>query len=135
MGEYAQKFETRLHIAERARYEAAVEDAKGAASDGDLSRTHRFETQVALLDESINRLEAQVGGEVFEGRALTPSGTMESGRYLLVGPTVFFASSDSPAAGVVQQEVGSDSPTAIALSEDQNREIRALIESGSGAHR
>jgi len=132
MGEYAQRFETRINIAEVERYRSVIANAKGAASDSNLSPRERFEVQAALVDASLNRLEALVGGEVFEGRALTPSGKMESGGYLVVGPSAFFASAESPAAGAVQLQLGSPEPSVIPMDPAQNQAVQALIETGTG---
>jgi biopolymer transport protein ExbB len=84
------------------------------------------------VEASVGRLEALVGGDTFEGRALTPAGTMESGRYLVVGPSAFFASGDSQAVGAVQLQLGSPEPAVIPLDPGQNQDVTALIESGTG---
>ncbi len=132
LGEYEQRFETRIHIAEVERYRTVVAEAKGAAGNGNLSPAERFEAQAALLETSLDRLEALVGGDAFEGRALTPAGVMESGRYLVVGPSAFFASTESPSVGAVQLQLGSPEPAIIPLTGQENTGLRSLIESGSG---
>lgn len=132
MGEYAQRFETRINIAEVERYRAVIGNAKGAASNGNLSPVDRFEVQAALVEASLGRLEGLVGGDTFEGHALSPAGIMESGAYLVAGPSAFFASSDGTTVGAVQLQLGSPEPAVIALDPGQNQEVRTLIESGKG---
>jgi biopolymer transport protein ExbB len=114
------------------RYREVMVEAKGAASDGSLSARQRFKAQAAMLQASLDRLEALVGGERFEGRALTPSGRMESGHFLVVGPSAFFASAESPAVGAVQLQLGSPEPAVVPLSAAQNQAVKSLIESGTG---
>ncbi len=132
MSEYAQRFETRIHIAEAKTYDGLIADARDAGANRDLSPVQRLETQATLLTRSLDRLEALVGGHRFEGAALSPAGRMESGTFLIVGPSAFFASTDSALAGAVQLRLGSPEPSVIPLSGELDRGVRAVVESGSG---
>lgn len=132
MGEYTQRFETHIHIAETEQYRSVIADAKGAATDGNLSPRERFEVQAALLQVSLDRLTRLIGGERFEGRALTPSGRMESGQFLVVGPSAFFASDESASVGAVLLQLGSPEPAVISLGPERDRAVKGLIESGTG---
>jgi len=133
MSEYAQRFETRIHIAEVKTYQAVVAESRDAAANGNLSPAQRFEAQASLLTASLDRLEALVGGHRFEGEALTPAGRMESGTFLVVGPSAFFTSTDSAVAGAVQLRLGSPEPSVIPLSGELDRGVRELVESGTGS--
>ena len=58
--EYLQKFESRLHIAERQRYAAPLETARLAPENTNLSAREIYEAQVGLLTASLDRLEDAV---------------------------------------------------------------------------
>jgi biopolymer transport protein ExbB len=73
-----------------------------------------------------------MGGEVFAGKALTPSGRMESGQYLLAGPLALFASDESEATGMAELRVGSPRPRAIEIGGRYPDAIRELLEQGRG---
>jgi biopolymer transport protein ExbB len=130
--EYARQFETRIHIAEAARFKAALEDAKAAADNKDLGVAEKLERQAALVRTALQRLENLAGGETFAGSALSPSGRMEKGRFTLLGPVAMFASEESPAAGLAELQLGSPEPSVIEISPQAPPLIRAITANGRG---
>ncbi len=132
LSEYLSRFETRIHISEVHRYSSLLAELKASTTDRDLSPAERLERQARLIDESLTRLERVIGGEVFDGKALTAAGRMESGKYLLAGPMALFASDESDAAGMAELRVGSPKPRAIDIGREHPRAIRELMAAGSG---
>ena len=132
MGEYLSRFETRVHISEMDNYAELLAELKAAPTKPDLSPAERFERQSRLLEASLARLDRVMGGEVFEGRALTAAGRMESGKYLLAGPMALFASDESDAAGMAELRIGSPKPRAIDIGRQHPAAIRELLASGKG---
>jgi biopolymer transport protein ExbB len=131
--EYATRFETRIHISELARYGAAVQESKSAPGLGDLSAAARLSRQMGLWDVSVERVERSIGGDQFDGKALTPAGKLESGRYALLGPIAFFASSDGESSGIAELRLGSPQPRSIGVGKRHEPEIRALVGTGAGS--
>jgi biopolymer transport protein ExbB len=132
LGEYLSRFETRIHISEADHYAPLLGKWKAVTTKPDLTPAERLEGQMELLDESLARLERVLGGDVFDGKALTAAGRMESGKYLLAGPVSLFASADSDTAGVAELRVGSPKPRAIAIGREHGTAIRELLADGRG---
>jgi biopolymer transport protein ExbB len=132
LAEYANRFETRIHISELERYETMLAEVKEATTKPDWSPAQQLEAQAALLTASLDRLEKALGGEVFEGKALSAGGMLEEGRYLLAGPLALFASRQSELAGIAELRVGSPKPRALELGGAARSTIRELIDTGQG---
>ena len=132
LSEYVQSFETRIHISEANRYEAIINAAKAAAANQDLAFVDKARSQAALLNASLDRIERLMGGDSFAGQALSPSGVLERGKFVLVGPISIFSSEESESGGLARLQLGSPEPTVIDLGDKRRRSIRALAESDSG---
>lgn len=130
--EYVQSFETRIHISEAQRYETIIDAAKAAAANQDLAFLDKMRAQAALLDASLDRIERLMGGDSFEGRALSPNGVWEQGKFVLVGPISVFSSEESENGGLAELQLGSPEPTVIDLGDKRRSSVRALAESASG---
>ena len=89
ISEYAQLFETRIHITEVDTYQSAVRALQSASKNPDLSPEEFADAQVALLDASIDRLESLIGGKKFTSDALAPSGVLENGEVIRWGLSLF----------------------------------------------
>lgn len=131
LAEYLRAFETRIHISEVQRYHEPVDSAR-TAQGGHLAAAEQITRQVRLIETALQRLEGAVGGERFEGKALTPAGRLEKGQFALVGPVALFASAESGAAGVVQLQLGSPEPSVVALPEAFNPALKSFALSGEG---
>lgn len=132
LAEYATRFETRINIAEVERYRPLVEPVKEAGSLADRSPAERIEVKMRLVEASLDRLGAMLGGDRFPGRATTASGVVEEGQFLLAGPAAFFASAQSPAVGAVQLQMNTTGPSVATISGVDNAALRKTIETGAG---
>ena len=132
ISEYAQLFETRIHITEVDTYQPAVRALQSASKNPDLSPGDFADAQVALLDASIDRLESLIGGKKFTSDALAPSGVLENGEVILMGPFAVFASADTASAGLAQLQLGSPKPTVVDLGAERTAVIRQLSDAGKG---
>ncbi len=132
LGEYLRGFETRIHISEGPRFQEVLDAAKGAAAAADLTEAQRLERQTALLTASLDRIERVTGGELFAGKALSPAGRLESGRFALLGPVALFASDQSAAVGLADLQLGSADATVLALPGAFATDIRGLTANGTG---
>lgn len=130
--EYVQSFETRIHVSEAKRYEAIIDEAKAAAANRDLVFIDKMRAQAALLDASLDRIERLMGGDSFEGQAISPNGVLEQGKFVLVGPISVFSSEESENGGLARLQLGSPEPTVIDLGDKRRRLVRSLAKSQSG---
>lgn len=130
LGEYVRAFEARVHISELQRYHDLLQQAKDVAADQTLDPSQRFEKQIAVVKASLDRALKLMGGDTFDGHALSPKGTMEEGRFALIGPVGLFSSKQSPAKGIVEFVRGSTEPTVIQIGPqfDAGIELRANLD-------
>ena len=129
--EYMRLFETRVHISEAKRFEEPIASTKAIAESPDKTETEKLEALFGMLHRGIDRLEAQLGGEIFEGSGLAPNGVYETGKFAAIGPVVVFAS-ESGAAGVADLQIGSPEATVQDIGAEATASIAGLVQSGSG---
>ena len=113
LSEYLAGFESRLHIAEVQRYEQAIEAAKLAPENENLSQQEIYAAQTGMVASALERLHELVGGARFEGSAVDGQGLVSQGTFVLVGPTALFRSQDGRVVGTVEQRLGSLQPTVM----------------------
>jgi biopolymer transport protein ExbB len=132
LNEYLRAFETRIHIAEVKRYQQLVDAAKTASETADITAEQKLTQQLALIDASLGRLEALLGGDTFAGSALSPKGQLETGKFTVLGPLAVFANDKGDVAGVVELIPGSPEPSVLNLGPDAVPGIKAITGSGAG---
>lgn len=134
LSEYANGYESRLHIAELARHSAAVSAAKLARENTALGEDEVLEAQIALLEASVARLEDCLGGARFEGSAVDTDGLVRRGTFVLVGPAAIFCSQDGAHVGSVEQRLGSLEPALLPFADPSiAAAAKGLAQSGSGS--
>lgn len=133
LSEYLGRFESRIHISEVERFADQVERSKLAPSLKELAGAERFSLQAEILGVGLDRLEALVGGDRFEGRALTSDGTLDAGTYVLLGPTALFHGRESGMSGVAELRLGSPKPRCISVGGGLDELISGLVDAGSGS--
>jgi biopolymer transport protein ExbB len=132
LDEFVRSFETRIDYSEVQLYAETAEEARLALDDADMSQADRFGKQIAVIGVALNRLEQLSGGYTFKGKALTPNGEIEEGTFAAFGPSVFFASAESPLAGITYNKLNA-AEAAIAVPGELYAEgIRNFAEKGEG---
>lgn len=115
INEYIRNFESRLHIAEIQRYRSQLDAAKLAAENTNLSEREVYYSQSQILQTAIDRLDEAIGGYTFEGTAVDPTGLVNHGKFVMVGPIAVFMSNDGNVVGTVEQRLGSLEPAVVAF--------------------
>ncbi len=133
LGEYVRVFETRIHIGEVQQYADLVGKTKAASANADLEFIDKTRQQVALLEGALGRMERLMGGDSFDGHALSPSGVLEQGKFVVVGPVAVFASNETETGGLAQLQLGSPEPTVVDLGTEATAAVRELASTGSGS--
>lgn len=131
LSEYTRNFESRLHIAELQRYRDALETAKLAVENSNLSEEDIYKAQANLLSVSLDRLEGALGGTRFDGTATDSSGSIHHGTFILIGPAAIFQSDDGKNIGTAEQRLGSLEPTVIEFSNPADAEAASEAIFGS----
>ncbi|MCA8943661.1 MAG: MotA/TolQ/ExbB proton channel family protein [Planctomycetes bacterium] len=104
LAEYGRKLGSRLHVAEAKLHAPALERARLAIEDSSISKADVFEAQLALVAESLDRLDDAFGGRRFDGTAVNAkTGLVDEGTFVLVGPAAFFADSRGVTVGTSEQ--------------------------------
>ena len=131
LGEYVRNFESRLHIAELARFEQALSTAKLARENTSLAEHEVLETQAGLLATALERLHEALGGARFDGRAVDASGAVLPGTFVLLGPSAIFRSADGSVVGTAEQRLGSLEPAALGFEDPLDRAAAEALVAGS----
>ena len=132
LAEYARAFRTRTHVIEAERVRPMLDRVDAAAASLDLDADEKLARRAEMLEASIARLREVAGGTTFEASVLGPRGQIEKGRVALVGPVAVFASDQSDATGLVQQELNKADPSLFQLSPELSSGVRQLATTGSG---
>ena len=111
LNEFIGEFEARIDLSEIPFYMKQLEQAKLVQDDVDVSQQLKRLKQIELVEAAIERIDATLGGQQYEGKAMTPSGKLEAGTFLSLGPQVYFASQISESAGIVEREA--NNPDAV----------------------
>ncbi|MGH0031990.1 MAG: MotA/TolQ/ExbB proton channel family protein [Myxococcota bacterium] len=132
LNEFVRDFEGRLNISELPVYEELTATAKLAEQNVNLQAEEKRTAQIAVVEAALGRLAEQLGGRVFDGQALSPEGVLTDGRFIAIGPTVFYASNDGDVVGLVESQLNAADPVVAALPGGYAGGIREIAASGSG---
>ncbi|MBN1403155.1 MAG: MotA/TolQ/ExbB proton channel family protein [Opitutales bacterium] len=135
LGDYTIRFETLTGLSERSSVTKVTAAATAAKENENLNAGQRLETQLAVIDAAITRLNSVIGGYSFDGKAIAPhSGEIIEGKYMLMGPITYFAPADTIyPAGITTESSNSIDPQLNTLkSANADTQIRELIANGSG---
>ncbi|MFZ4395132.1 MAG: hypothetical protein ACOYOU_05830, partial [Kiritimatiellia bacterium] len=133
LDEYARTFEGRIHASEIERYKPAIESALQAPQNKDLNPAQKFDCQLAMATASFKRLEELIGGTRFEGSAVDPQGTVDQGKFALIGPVALFATADGQTAGLALPQAGSSKPAVHLLPEKESSlSLASIVLTGQG---
>jgi len=130
LGDYGQRFGTRLHITEQQRFGKALDDARLALENPKLKEQERFDVQLKVVDVSLDQVEEALGGMRFEGKAVC-DGVVKPGTFVVVGPTALFRSADGD-VGAAEELLGSQEPTLVPYSQKENQDAASQLALGTG---
>ena len=132
LSEFVRDFESRLDISELPLYEARTEAARLSKKNANLNAGEKRETQVEVVRAALARLREQLGGQVYAGEALSPEGVLTRGKFVALGPTVFYASDDGEVTGLVENQLNAADPVVVPLPGSLGRGIQQVAAAGAG---
>ena len=132
LSQYNQEFDSRLHIAEKQRYQERLEAAGLALENEKLTDEQRLETQLGVVELSLDKLEDALGGVRFQGRAKVDSGEIKDGRIVLMGPMALFQSADLQDVGSVEEGRNSLEASVYLFPEEEDRVAAGRVVQGTG---
>ncbi|MCH6258212.1 MotA/TolQ/ExbB proton channel family protein [Puniceicoccaceae bacterium K14] len=129
MTEYISNIESRADPSERALYQDMIDETLKTVDDPELKRIEVITAQVDAITKGIGRVDSLIGGQLFEGEAVVPSGDLESGSFVLFGPVSYFASG-SGSSGLALE--GSSGQPSVIDIEGESGSIGSLASSSAG---
>lgn len=132
LNEFVRDFEGRLDISELPRYEELTASAKLAEKNVNLEPEGKRDAQLQVVKAALERVEDQLGGQVFPGEALSSKGLLTQGSFVALGPTVFYASDDDGVAGIVENQLNAADPVVVDLPRDLVSGVHTLAATGQG---
>lgn len=134
VADFGERFSRDISLPEQQIFKAEIERFNQASdvaiADEKLGKSMRLVDQAFVLSVSIERFKQLVGGRSIAGQAVVANGEVEDGTFLLLGPTDYFASSESEEAGVALK--AGLLPPIISLGPDLDGMIRQAVRNGSG---
>ncbi len=130
--EYLKGIESRLSPGEEQRYGEALKKAKSDAINSNLTLKEKFESRLRAVDVTLNRLESVIGGAVYEGITVDDSGLQGTGKFIEIGPLLYFAGGDESHTGLVQRRPGQPDPLIIPAAEENQAGLQEIAARGKG---
>lgn len=130
--EYAISFETRANGAELPQYEPIFEKALRARENPSFTSADKIGEQLVVAGAAIKRFDTLLGGTRIKGSAVSDSGTLVDGTFVLYGPLTFFATPDGSVAGESHRGESGE-PTILPIEGGAfNQAIAAIASTGEG---
>lgn len=132
LNQYSKALVTRLHPAENQLYREQVEGIDQKAVSAAEDPVAEIAERAKVLRIGLDRLGMVAGGHAFEGKALRNGSESVEGKFLLLGPSVFFASQAGDFEGVATfAEAGTMLPTVVGVQDSEGM-IAKAVRSGQG---
>lgn len=134
VADFGQRFQRDISLPEQQLYEVEIEAFEAATNepiaDQERSKSLRLLDQIFILNVSVDRFKDLAGGQIFPGEAVVDNGEVESGNFLLLGPTDYFSSLSSESAGVALK--AGLIPPVVGINPARDALVRTTIADGEG---
>lgn len=115
----------RQHFGEQIRsYNLELENINSTELD-------KLQQSLTLIAASLPEIEQRIGGQTYSGKALTPDSTFELGTFLQIGPLLYFASDQTPAAGLINSS-NQNNAELLAVGTQQTLDIQTAAAKHTG---
>ncbi len=130
-GEFASTFKSGLSPGELATFGESIREHDLLLERAETSEDEKLAALLELLELSMSRLEGLLGGKTYSGEALSPSGELVGGRFVQVGPLLYFADSKGETVGWVE-ETKSMQARVRHIESAQAEAVKAVASGGIG---
>lgn len=93
--EFISTYEASLSVGELAARGAELRERNLLLDDPATSESERLEANLKLVEQSLDRISATLGGQQYSGEALSSEGRVLSGTFTQIGPMLYFSGQDS----------------------------------------
>ena len=123
LSEYISNYESALSVGELDTYGTPIRRLNLLIESPAVSERERLQESLALIEESLARVQSVLGGKAYPGDALNADGIVVEGTFVQVGPLLYFSDPSGDEAGVVEENdtlkarvisIGKKSDSAIA---------------------
>ena len=133
LGTYGLSLSNRLHVAETQLHEERLGEIERTIEGAGDDLVRKLDAHLERAMIGAERLPEVAGGFLFDGEAAGPDNELKEGRFALLGPVGFFASSDGELAGITSFTAGDVAvPTILPMTAAGAKEsVGKLVETGS----
>jgi biopolymer transport protein ExbB len=133
LDEFMRNFESRIHVTELQNMGGKLKDLQNKSNNANLSTGDQLQARIDIAHLAMDRLEAAAGGQIFDGSATDRSGTVQQGKFIVLGPLAYFSSKDGTKNGLADLKLGSVDPTLLNLPPSAQPEgIATVATKGTG---
>lgn len=132
--DFTRRFEAGINLAEKQLYQDVIDPVKAFMEGTDsenVTYADIFDAQSEVVSAALDRIEAVIGGRMFEGEAEVPGGAIKSGTFIIVGPVSFFSAADGSYAGLIDTRRSLD-PKVVEISPEASANVAQVASTGSG---
>lgn len=133
LNEFINEFEGRINISELSLYQDSIKQGKLAPNNTNLSPVEKRNAQITVIKDALQRIDNLIGGHQYEGAALNSEGVLKEGKFIIMGPTVYFSSKDGSTYGLVETQLNAADPVVIDLPDSIAGNIASTVQSGAGS--
>ena len=126
--EFNASYESSLSVGELSSYGADIRSLNLLIENPASTRTERLESSLNLISGSLERIDTLLGGKRYEGEALNSEGRITKGKFLQLGPLLYFSGDES---GIIEESKAMQARIHT-IDTKAGSQIAALTLSGSG---
>lgn len=129
--EFTTAYQTLLSAGEKSTYGETVRQLNLFVESEQATEEEILDKSLDLLRSALERSQGIIGGKLYEGEALDAAGKMLSGKFIQVGPLLYFAADQGETAGIVQESLGLR-PQVRSIGTRNDRHIAEFVQHGEG---
>lgn len=129
--EFVSASQASLSAGEHATHGEAIREHNLFLENSEISESDKIAATLNLIGQSTDRLESLIGGKSYDGSALGANGTLETGRFIQVGPLLYFAGKTPETTGWIT-ETKALQPRVLPLDPDLATPTMELAGAGEG---
>ncbi len=127
--QYLNTFEGRLQIAEDQLFSPKLTPLREAIEIAGSGSKVTIEKRTEAVELCLERLDLILGGYVFEGEAIDPTGEILNGDIIIFGPAAYFRSATNDSVGMLNYRSGALEPGLVSFEGEYGNPLRNYGES------
>lgn len=101
--EYIANYQATLSAGEQAQYNESINALNLQLDNPNSTEAEKLQSSLALLEQSLERVESLIGGKHYAGKALNENGKLVSGEFIQAGPLLYFTAPGENQTGIVEE--------------------------------